>query len=62
MNRTVRAKEIERPPAPEEDMQRVAIRLTIFSLMIGLLAIGFAGAVTHESRGVLPYQSGVVFR
>ena len=43
-------------------MQRLAIRFTIFSLMIGLLAIGFAGAVIHENRGVLPYQSGVVFR
>ena len=43
-------------------MHRLAIRFTIFSLMIVLLALGFATAVIHDHRAVLPYQSGVVFR
>lgn len=43
-------------------MNRMAIRFTIFSLTIALLAIGLGTAVTHKSRVVMPYQSGVVFR
>ncbi len=43
-------------------MNRIAIRFTIFSLAIALLAIGFSAAVIHENRGILPYQTGVVFR
>ena len=43
-------------------VHRTAVRFTIFSIMIVLLAIGFSAAVVHENRGVLPYQRGVVFR
>jgi len=43
-------------------MNRLAVRFTVFSLLIVLLAIGLAAAVIHENRGVMPYQTGVVFR
>lgn len=43
-------------------MNPMAVRFTIFSLLIVLLSIGFAAAVLHENRGVGAYQSGITFR
>lgn len=43
-------------------MNTLAIRFTIFSLLIVAFAIGLALAVVHENRSVGLYQSGVVFR
>jgi hypothetical protein len=40
----------------------LAIRFTIFSLLIVAFAVGLALAVVHENRAVEPYQNGVVFR
>jgi len=43
-------------------MNTLAIRFTIFSLLIVAFAVGLSLAVVHENRSAPPYQSGVVFR
>lgn len=49
-------------PNRRRHMNPLAVRFTIFSFIIVLLAIGLSVAVVHESRAVHPYQAGVIFR
>jgi hypothetical protein len=47
----------------EMPVNTLAIRFTIFSLLIVAFAIGLSLAVVHDNRSAdEPYQSGVVFR